>query len=62
MAKAAAYKDAFSVSTKEELADLVPKVRAMQGPILVEIKIRNGARKDLGRPKNSTEDNKKQFM
>lgn len=34
----------------------------MQGPVLLEVKIRNGARKDLGRPTTSTMDNKNQFM
>lgn len=54
--------EAFSVSTKAELKDTIEKVKSLSGPVLVEVKIKNGARKDLGRPKSSTQENKHKFM
>lgn len=34
----------------------------MEGPVLLEIKIKPGARKDLGRPTEKPIENKKKFM
>ena len=33
-----------------------------EGPVLLEIKIKPGARKNLGRPKSKPEENKQAFM
>jgi phosphonopyruvate decarboxylase len=37
-------------------------LRECEGPALLEIKIKPGARKDLGRPKGNPIDNKEKFM
>ena len=62
MASECGYKEAISVSEKEDVADGVRKVMAAKGPAFLEIKIRPGARKDLGRPKTSPLKNKTDFI
>ena len=37
-------------------------MREMEGPVLLEIKVRKGSRKDLGRPTRSPKQNKADFM
>jgi len=37
-------------------------LRSSDGPALLEIRVRTGAREDLGRPKSSPKDNKDDFM
>lgn len=38
------------------------RLASVVGPVLLEIKIKNGSRDDLGRPTNSAEENKRTFM
>ena len=56
------YKDAFSASTAEEITAGVRRLKQTKGPVFMEIKIRPGARKDLGRPKHGTLEAKNVFM
>ena len=64
IAKAAGYAAAFSVSTIEELnsqlSTLNSKFKA--GPVLLEIKVKKGNRKDLGRPTTTPIQNKEALM
>ena len=64
IAKAAGYAAAFSVSTKEELNSqlsiLNSKFKA--GPVLLEIRVKKGNRKDLGRPTTTPIQNKEALM
>lgn len=62
IAQECGYKTAFSVSEKEELAEGVRKLASVKGPAFMEVKIRPGARKDLGRPKSSPLKNKTDFI
>jgi phosphonopyruvate decarboxylase len=62
VAKAVGYKNAFSVETKEYLTDLLDKVKNQDGPILLEIKVKKGNRKDLGRPTTTPIQNKEALM
>ena len=62
IAMANGYKVAFSASTKEEVVDYLKKMKKSEGPVLLEIKINKGARKDLGRPTTSPIQNKEDFM
>lgn len=48
--------------TGEEVLEAIKKLRSMQGPALLEIKTRMGARSDLGRPKTTPLENKEDFM
>lgn len=62
IAKACGYKTALSVQTKEELKVCMVKLRSVDGPALLEIKVNKGARKNLGRPTTTPLDNKQAFM
>ena len=50
IAKAAGYKDAVSVTTAEDLGSALKVLKTMRGPVLLEVRVHRGNRKDLGRP------------
>ena len=62
IAKANGYVDAFSSKDKEEIIMHIEKMKKIKGPVLLEIKVRKGSRKDLGRPTISPIENKEAFM
>jgi phosphonopyruvate decarboxylase len=51
-------------TNQNEIKEAMEKLRAMKtdGPVLLELRIKSGHRKNLGRPTRSTNDNKKEFM
>lgn len=61
VAKAVGYKATISVDSKEELVKQLSNVKA-DGPILLEIKVKKGNRKDLGRPTTTPIQNKEALM
>ena len=66
IAKAVGYKATISVDNKEELvkqlSTLNSQLSTVGGPVLVEIKVKKGNRKDLGRPTTTPIQNKKALM
>ncbi|KAM3138760.1 hypothetical protein pb186bvf_009139 [Paramecium bursaria] len=56
------YRDAFKATNEVEIKEQLQKLIQSEGPSLLEIMIKPGARKDLGRPTSSTFDNKEKFM
>jgi phosphonopyruvate decarboxylase len=48
--------------TRSEINAGIRLLKSAEGPALLEIRVRKGARADLGRPKNSPKENKKSFM
>lgn len=56
------YKQAFTASTPEEITTTLHAMRLAEGPVLLEIKVRPGSRKNLGRPTRSPIQNKGDFM
>ena len=62
VAKAVGYKNAYSVETKEYLTELLGKAKNQDGPVLLEVKVKKGNRKDLGRPTTTPIQNKKALM
>ena len=62
IAKSVGYKYAYRAETKEQLLDIIGKIGACEGPILVEIRVRKGNRKDLGRPTTTPIQNKEALM
>jgi phosphonopyruvate decarboxylase len=60
MARACGYAEAHSVRTREELRALLG-IKS-RGPLLIEIRLCRGARKDLGRPQSSPRENKIALM
>ena len=62
VAKAVGYKDALTADSKESLASALEKLKGMQGPVLLEVKVKKGNRKDLGRPTTTPIENKNALM
>lgn len=62
IAKASGYKKAYSVSTAEEITLVLPKFLSVKETAFLEIKVKCGARSDLGRPKEKPSENKEMFM
>lgn len=62
IAKAIGYRNAMSVSNKEALEEMLKSIGKLQGPTLLEIKVRKGNRKDLGRPTTTPVQNKEALM
>lgn len=62
IAKSCGYKRVYSCSTKGELERCLKIIMNCDGPVLLEIKVKKGARKDLGRPTTTPIENKKSFM
>ena len=62
VAKAVGYRDALSADSKDSLAAALEKVKGMQGPVLLEVKVKKGNRKDLGRPTTTPIENKNALM
>ena len=62
IAKACGYKSTIQVSSLIELKSALPKFINSDGPSLLEVMVTLGARKDLGRPKETPKENRDQFM
>ena len=62
VAKAVGYKTVYSVETKDYLTELLGKVKDQEGPVLLEVKVKKGNRKDLGRPTTTPIQNKEALM
>ena len=66
VAKAVGYPQTYSVSTKDELEKLLTSSFLPQtsfaGPVLIEIRVKKGNRKDLGRPTTTPIQNKEALM
>ena len=62
VAKAVGYKATFSVETMEQLESILPEVRNVEGPVFLQVCVKKGNRKDLGRPTTTPIQNKKDFM
>lgn len=62
IAKAVGYKDAISVDSKEILIEALKGVKIQEGPILLEVRVKKGNRKDLGRPTTTPVQNKEALM
>ena len=62
IAKSVGYKAAYSCETKEYLQELLTKIKNQEGPILLEVKVKKGNRKDLGRPTTTPIQNKEALM
>ena len=62
VAKAAGYKEATSVTTAEELDSVLETMKDHKGPVLLEVRVHRGNRKDLGRPTTTPTQNRDAFM
>ena len=62
VAKAVGYKATYSVETIDYLDELLDKVKNLEGPVLLEVKVKKGNRKDLCRPTTTPIQNKEALM
>ena len=66
VARAVGYKTVVSVDSKEELAKelstLNSQLSTIEGPVFLEVKVKKGNRKDLGRPTTTPIQNKEALM
>lgn len=62
IAQGCGYKLTLQAKNHDEIVEKIVQLRLAQGPALLEIKIKKGARSDLGRPKTSPKQNRDDFM
>ena len=62
LAIACGYQDAYSVKTAIEFTQICDSDALGYGPVLIEYKVKPGARKNLGRPTQSPKDNLEMLM
>ncbi len=62
VAKAVGYKATYSVDSKVELEKALANLNSFESPVLLEIKVKKGNRKDLGRPTTTPIQNKEALM
>ncbi len=64
IAQGCGYKHVMIAKNENEINQAIEKLRAINndGPVLLEIRVKAGHRKNLGRPTRSTNENRKDFM
>lgn len=62
IAKAVGYKKTYSVDDLEALKEVLPLVAGTEGPVLLQVCVKKGNRKDLGRPTTTPIQNKEALM
>ena len=62
VARAVGYPHALSVDNRDTLCDILGEVKKMEGPVFLEVKVKKGNRKDLGRPTTTPIQNKQALM
>ncbi|MBP5213347.1 MAG: phosphonopyruvate decarboxylase, partial [Bacteroidales bacterium] len=62
VAKALGYVAAYSVDTSEALQSILPQLKSAEGPVLLQVCVRKGNRKDLGRPTTTPIQNKEAYI
>ncbi len=62
IAKACGYTLALQAQTEQEVINMMKAVKSECGPAMLEIRVKKGAREDLGRPESSPGRNKASFM
>ncbi len=62
IARACGYINSFSVNDGTALSAVLNEAKELKGPTLIEVKVKKGNRKDLGRPTKTPIQNKEAFM
>jgi phosphonopyruvate decarboxylase len=62
IAEACGYKQVAQARNADEVRECVGRLRDAEGPALLEVRVRKGARADLGRPRSTPKENKAAFM
>ena len=62
IAEACGYEKAYSCDSKDVLKEYIEEIKDINGPVFLEIKVKKGARENLGRPTTTPIENKESFM
>ena len=62
LAKAVGYRQAYRADSRDELESILARCKDEEGPLLIEVRVKKGCRKDLGRPTTTPVQNKEAFM
>ena len=62
IAQAVGYKLVYSCNTKDQLLEQIKKIAPQDGPIFLQVCVKKGNRKDLGRPTTTPIQNKEALM
>ncbi len=62
VAKAVGYNTTCSIDNKADLDVILSDAKNLEGPVFIEIKVKKGNRKDLGRPTTTPTQNKEALM
>lgn len=62
IAKAVGYKSVFSTDNRDKLVAILSELKPMKGPVFLQICVKKGNRKDLGRPTTTPIQNKEALM
>ncbi len=62
IAKAVGYREAVMATNEEELETVLKRLKTCEGPVLLEVRVHRGNRKDLGRPTTTPIQNRDAFM
>ena len=62
VARAVGYRTAISCDSRESLLSAIKNIKDLEKPLLLEIKVKKGNRKDLGRPTTTPIQNKEALM
>lgn len=62
IARAVGYKHTYSVCNRDDLQDVLKEIKHQEGLTLLEVKVKKGNRKDLGRPTTTPIQNKEALM
>jgi len=62
ISKACGFKHVFYADNGHDIQENMKKLRQVEGPALLEIRVKPGARKDLGRPTKTCHATKEEFM
>ena len=62
VAKACGYRHVFVAETEGNVREALMEMKGLEGPVLLEIRVKIDSREDLGRPTTSPIENKNNFM
>ena len=62
VAKSVGYKAIYSVDTMDQLEIALIEIKNVDGPVFLQVCVKKGSRKDLGRPTTTPIQNKEALM
>lgn len=62
IAKSCGYREAFSATSEAEIEEALNRLDSLEGPVLLELRVKVASRNDLGRPTTTPVENKESLM